>query len=223
MGESEQQERPECIRVLVVDDHEVVRKGICTTLCEEHGFLVVGEAATGPDAVALALQTQPAIILLDIFLGRVNGLDIAQQFQRICPEARIVIFTGLLEEDYLFRAMRLGVHGYLQKSLPLERVQAALRAIYHGERVIGEPYAVTQVLNEFSRLTREQQRSRSGLSEREIELIRLAAEGCTNKEIATRCFWSEVTVKRKMQDIYRKLQAGDRAQAVAEAIRTGLI
>ena len=80
MEESGQQQRSECIRVLVVDDHEVVRKGLCTMLCEEHGFMVVGEASTGSDAMALALQTQPAIILLDILLGTVNGLDIAQQF-----------------------------------------------------------------------------------------------------------------------------------------------
>jgi len=221
----EQKERApsECIRVLVVDDHEVVRKGICTILREEHGFMVVGEASTGAAAMALALQTRPTMILLDIFLGTANGLDIAQQFQRICPEARIVIFTGFLEDEYLFRAVRIGVHGYLQKSLPLERLLVNLRAISQGERVIGEPHAVTQILNEFSRMTREQERSRSGLSEMEVELLRLAAEGCTNKEIASRCFWSEVTVKRKMQDIYRKLQAGDRAQAVAEAIRTGLI
>ncbi len=185
--------------------------------------MVVGEASTGPETIALALQTLPAMLLLDIFLGTSNGLDIAQQLQRICPETRIVIFTGFLEDEYLFRAVRIGVHGYLQKSLPLEHLLAALRAISQGERVIGEPRAVTQILNEFSRMTREQERSRSGLSEREVELIRLAAEGCTNKEIASRCFWSEVTVKRKMQDIYRKLQAGDRAQAVAEAIRTGLI
>ena len=92
-----------------------------------------------------------------------------------------------------------------------------------GERVITEPRSVTRVLAEFSRLTKEQERMRSGLTDLEIELIRLAAEGCSNKEIAARQFWSEVTVKRKMQDIYRKLQVTDRAQAVAEAIRMGLI
>jgi DNA-binding NarL/FixJ family response regulator len=119
--------------------------------------------------------------------------------------------------------MRIGVHGYLQKSLPISELLPALRAVYWGERVIGEPRAITQVLGEFERVTKEQERIRSGLTDIEIELVRLAAQGCSNKEIASRQFWSEVTVKRKMQDIYRKLQVTDRAQAVADAMRMGLI
>jgi len=211
------------IRVLVVDDHVVVRKGICAIFAEESDFEVVGQADNSSDAVTLVRQLKPDIILLDILLGEANGLDLAQQLQRACADMRIVIFTGFTDEGHLLRAMRIGVHGYLQKSLPLEEVLAALRAIYKGERVIAEPRAVTQVLNEFSRLTKEQERVRSGLSNLEIELVRLAAEGHSNKEIAARHFWSEVTVKRKMQDIYRKLQVTDRAQAVAEAMRMGLI
>jgi DNA-binding NarL/FixJ family response regulator len=189
----------------------------------EEDFEVVGEADSGSAAIMLVRQLKPDIILLDIFLGATNGLDLAQQLQRASSDTRIVIFTGVLEEDYLLRAMRIGVHGYLQKSLPLDDVLAALRAVYRGERVIGEPHAVTQVLSEFNRLTKEQERNRSGLTDLEIELVRQAAEGRSNKEIAASQFWSEVTVKRKMQDIYRKLQASDRAQAVAEAMRMGLI
>lgn len=211
------------IRILLIDDHDVVRKGMYTILSEEEDFEVVGQADNGNEAIVLARQFKPDIILLDIFLGKTNGLDLAQQIQRASADTRIVIFTGVSDQDYLFRAMRIGVHGYLQKSLPLDDVLAALRAVYNGERVLGEPHAVTQVLTEFNRLTKEQERSRSGLTDLEIELVRLAAEGRSNKEIASRQFWSEVTVKRKMQDIYRKLQATDRAQAVAEAMRMGLI
>ena len=211
------------IRVLVVDDHEVVRKGLCTMLSEQEDFEVVGQAATGNAAVMLAKQLQPDIVLLDIFLGNANGLDIAQQLLRACPNTRIVIVTGFTDDGHLFRAMRLGVHGYLQKALPIDELLASLRSVYRGERVVGEPHAITQVLGEFERLTKEQERVRSGLSDIEIELVRLAAGGCSNKEIAARQFWSEVTVKRKMQDIYRKLQVTDRAQAVAEAMRMGLI
>jgi DNA-binding NarL/FixJ family response regulator len=211
------------IRVLVVDDHEIVRKGLCTMLGEQEDFEVVGQAGSGNAAVMLALELQPDIVLLDIFLGSTNGLDIAQQLQRACPNTRIVIITGLMDEGHLFRAMRIGVHGFLQKALPIEDLLAALRAVQRGERVVGEQRAMTQLLGEFERVTKEQGRARSGLSDLEIELVRLAAEGCSNKEIAARQFWSEVTVKRKMQDIYRKLQVTDRAQAVAEAIRMGLI
>ena len=211
------------IRLLVVDDHEVVRKGICAILDEQEDFEVVGQTSNGTSAVMLAVQTHPDIVLLDIHLGTVNGLDVAQQLRRACPESSIVIFTGMPDDMYLLHAMRIGVHGYLQKSQPLAEMLDSLRAVYRGERVIGDAHAVTQILTEFTRLTHEQERLRSGLSDLEIELIRLAAEGCSNKEIASRQFWSEVTVKRKMQDIYRKLQVADRTQAVAEAIRMGLI
>jgi DNA-binding NarL/FixJ family response regulator len=211
------------IRVLVVDDHELIRRGLSAVLGEQEDFQVVGQAGTGSAAVMLARQLQPDIVLLDIFLGNANGLDIAQQLQRACPDTRVVIVTGYTDDDHLLRAMRIGVYGYLQKALPTTELLAALRSVHRGERVIGEPRAITRVLSEYERLTKEQERVRSGLNDLEIELVRLAAQGCSNKEIAARQFWSEVTVKRKMQDIYRKLQVTDRAQAVAEAMRMGLI
>ncbi len=211
------------IRVLIVDDHEIVRKGICSIFSEEEDFEVVGQTGSGNLAVPLAMQLQPDIVLLDIFLGRYNGLDIAQQLQRACPETRIVIITGHTDEGQLFRAMRIGVHGYLQKALPISELLNALHAVYRGERVISEPSDITQILTEFEKVIKEQERVRSGLSDLDIEILRLAAQGCSNKEIAARQFWSEVTVKRKMQDIYRKLQVTDRAQAVAKTTRMGLI
>jgi DNA-binding NarL/FixJ family response regulator len=211
------------IRVLVVDDHELIRRGLSVALGEQEDFQVVGQTSTGSVAVILAKQWQPDIVLLDIFLGNANGLDVAGQLLRACPDTRIVIVTGYTDESYLLRAMRIGVHGYLPKALPTEEMLAALRSVYQGERVIGEARALTRVLNDYERLTKEQERARAGLTDLEVELVRLAAGGCSNKEIAARQFWSEVTVKRKMQDIYRKLQVTDRAQAVAEAMRMGLI
>src|SRR5712691_3994005 len=153
------------IRVLIVDDHEIVRKGLCSMLSEEEDFVIVGQTGSGNHAVTLAMQLQPDIVLLDIFLGSFNGLDIAQQLQRGCPETRIVILTGHTEEGHLFRAMRVGVHGYLQKALPINELLNALHAVYRGERVIGEPRAITQILSEFEKLTKEQERVRSGLSD----------------------------------------------------------
>jgi two-component system NarL family response regulator len=211
------------IRVLIVDDHEIVRKGLYSMLSEQEDFEVVGQTGSGNLAVTLAIELQPDIVLLDIFLGSWNGLDIAQQLHRGCPKIRVVILTGSAEEGLLFRALRIGVHGYLQKTLSINELLDSLRAVYRGERVIGEAKAIAQVLSEFEKLTKAQERARSGLSDLDIELVRLAAQGCSNKEIAARQFWSEVTVKRKMQDIYRKLEVTDRAQAVAEAMHMGLI
>jgi DNA-binding NarL/FixJ family response regulator len=211
------------IRVLIVDDHAILRQGIRMMLNEEDDFEVVGEAENEKEALLLSMKLKPNIVLLDILLGTANGLIVAKQLLRSCPDTRIVLFSGSNDENLLFDALRIGVHGYLQKSLSIDDLRRAIRAVQHGERVLGESQAITQVATEFHRLINEQNRLGLGLSTREIEVVRLASEGCTNREIGKQLFWSEVQVKRKMQDIYRKLQVADRAQAVAAALRQGLI
>jgi len=211
------------IRILLVDDHAILRQGLSLMLNEEDDFEVVGDVGNGKAALELTLELHPEIVLLDIFLGTSNGLDVAKQLLRSCPETRIVLFSGFEDEELLLDAIRIGVHGYLQKKLSIEELQSALRAVHQGERVLGDPQAVTLVLKEFHQMTKVQKRLQFKLNTTEIEMVRLASEGFTNKEIGTRVYWSEVQVKRKMQDIYRKLEVTDRAQAVAEAMRHGLI
>ncbi len=211
------------IRVLVVGDHVLLRQGIRVLLNEEQDFEVVGEADNEKVAVLLTTELKPDIVLVDIGLGTCGGLDVAKQLLRTSPETRIVLFAGSNDEQLLFDAVRIGVHGYLQKTLSIEDLRRALRAVKCGERVLGETQAVTQVVIEFHRLANEQNRLNWGLSTADIELVQLAAQGWTNKEIGKHMYWSEVQVKRKMQEVYRKLQVTDRAQAVAQAIRHGLI
>lgn len=211
------------IRVLVVDDHVILRQGIGVMLNQEDDFEVIGEAESERAALSLTLELKPDIVLVDMFLETSSGLDTAKQLLRISPNTRIVLFAGSNDEKLLFEAIRVGVHGYLQKTLSIDDLRRALRAVHCGERVIGESQAVTQVVVEFHRLTKEQNRLKWGLDTKEIELMRLVSKGCTNREIGRQVYWSEVQVKRKMQDIYRKLQVSDRAQAVAEAMRHGLI
>ncbi len=211
------------IRILLVDDHVVLREGLSLMLNEEDDFEVVGDVGDGKAALALTLELHPEIVLLDIFLGTSNGLDVAKQLLRVCPETRIVLFSGFEDQELLLDAIRIGVHGYLQKKLSIEELQSALRAVHQGERVLGDPQSVTLVLEEFHQMTKVHKRLQYKLNTTEIEMVRLASEGYTNKEIGTRVYWSEVQVKRKMQDIYRKLEVTDRAQAVAEAMRHGLI
>jgi DNA-binding NarL/FixJ family response regulator len=211
------------IRVLVVDDHVILRQGIGVMLNQEDDFEVIGEAENERAAVSLTMELKPDIVLVDMFLETSSGLDIAKQLLRISPNTRIVLFAGSNDEKLLFEAIRVGVHGYLQKTLSIHDLQRALRAVHGGERVLGESQAVTQVVIEFHRLIKEQNRLNWGLDTKEIELMRLVSKGCTNREIGRQVYWSEVQVKRKMQDIYRKLQVTDRAQAVAEAMRHGLI
>lgn len=211
------------IRVLIVDDHVILRQGICVMLNQEDDFEVIGEAENERDALSLTTELKPDIVLVDMFLETSSGLDIAKQVLRISPNTRIVLFAGSNDEKLLFEAIRVGVHGYLQKTLSIDDLQRALRAVHGGERVLGESQAVTKVVIEFHRLTKEQNRLKWGLDMKEIELMRLVSKGCTNREIGRQVYWSEVQVKRKMHDIYRKLQVSDRAQAVAEVIRHGLI
>jgi DNA-binding NarL/FixJ family response regulator len=211
------------VRVLIVDDHVILRQSICAMLNKESDFKVVGETGNEKAGLLLASELQPDIILLNTFLGTSNGLNTAKRLQHNCPKTRIVLFASPFDEKLLFDAIRIGVHGYLQKTLSFEDLLKALHAVQRGERVLGEANAITQVVNEFHRLTEEQSHLRWGLSKADVEIVRLASEGFTNKEIGTRLYWSEVQVKRKMQEIYRKLQVADRAQAVAQAMRHGLI
>lgn len=211
------------IRVLVIDDHAILRQGIRLMVNEENDFEVVGDTGNGKTAIMLTMELQPDIVLLDIFLGTSNGLDLAKQLLRSCPGTRIVLFSGFDDEELLSEAVRIGVHGFLKKTLSINDLVSALRAVQQGERVLGDPHAITQVLEEFHQLTKAHNRLLFKLNTTEIELVRLASEGRTNREIGTQLYWSEVQVKRKMQDIYRKLEVADRAQAVAEAIRHGLI
>ncbi|GCE13589.1 response regulator [Tengunoibacter tsumagoiensis] len=211
------------IRILVVADHVILRQGIQAMLTAENDFDIVGEAGSGKAAIRLASELEPDIVLIDTSLEATNGLDIAHQLLRSAPNTRIVLFAGSNDEKLLFEALRIGVHGYLHKTLSINELREALRAVQRGERVLGQSQAVTQVLVEFHRLVTEQTRLSRGLSTTEIELVQLASKGYTNKEIGKQHFWSEVQVKRKMQEIYRKLQVTDRAQAVAEAMRQGLI
>jgi DNA-binding NarL/FixJ family response regulator len=211
------------IRVLVVADHVILRQGIHAMLDTENDFEVVGEAEDERTALALTIELQPDIVLVDISLEATRRMDALQQLLRRSPDTRIVLFAGSNDEQLLFEAIRIGVHGYLQRTLSIDELRMALRAVQCGERVLGKSHAVTQVVREFHRLTREQIRLQCGLSTIEIELIDLASKGYTNKEIGKQLFWSEIQVKRKMQEAYRKLQVTDRAQAVAVAMRQGLI
>lgn len=211
------------IHVLVVDDHVILRQGICEMLNHEDDLEVIGEAEDEKEALWLNSKLKPDIVLVDVALDHLSGLDVAKQLLRSSPNTRVVLYAGVNDEKLLFEAVRVGVHGYLQKTLSIEDLRRALRAVYCGEHVLGESKAITQMVIEFRRLSTEQNRLNWGLSTTEIECLKLASQGWTNREIGKQLYWSEVQVKRKMQDIYRKLQVTDRAQAVAEGIRHGLI
>ena len=210
------------IRVLIVDDHPVVRQGLQSLLSNYPDIQVVGEADTGLRALEEAALLQPDVVLLDIRLPGASGMDVARQLRQQNPQARIIILTAYEDDEYLIGALQAGAHGYLLKSTSHETLAEAIRNAHAGRRVLS-PSLVDGVLRQFEELAKESLVSQSGLSESELEILPLLAEGATNKEMAERLYWSEATVKRKIGDTLAKLEVSNRAQAVAEAIRRGLI
>lgn len=211
----------EPLSILIVDDHVLLREALCMILNKETDFQVV-EWIAPEGAQALAKALQPDIILLAIASGTTDWLGLAKHLLECCPNTRVTIFTNVDDENLLFNAIRMGVHGYLYKTLSACDMLSALRSIARGEQVVNGQRAAKWELNERRRIANNQ-RATSGLSPKDIEILRLAAQGNNNREIGVHLYWSEITIKRRMQEIYQKLQAKDRAQAVAEALRLGLI
>jgi DNA-binding NarL/FixJ family response regulator len=216
-------------RILVVDDHPIFCEGLDALFQRTDDFEVVGIAWTSTEALSAVRTLQPEIILLDIHLtdapdpNAAIGLDLVHQLRCICPTAKIAVLTGHASQEYLMRALRLGVEAFLEKDLPPDTLLASIRQVRDGERVLGSPHDLTVALNQLHAIFQERAQAHAGLTAGELEMLRLAAAGCNNKEIGNRLFWSEITVKRKMQAVYRKLEVNSRAQAVAEVIRRGFV
>lgn len=212
----------ERIRILIADDHPIVRQGIRSLLTQYDDLEVAGEAGTGPAALEEVSRLQPDVVLLDVHMAGANGIEIARQLRRDHPQIRIIILTTYDDEEYLFGALQVGAQAYLLKDVSLDTLPTAIRAVHQGERLLS-PLLVEKVLREFQNLATEKLHRDADLSEEEVSILRIMAKGATNKEIADEFFWSEVTVKKKVQAILLKLDAENRTQAVAIAIRQGLI
>jgi two-component system response regulator DevR len=210
------------VRVLIADDHPIVCQGLRSLLTQYDDLEVAGEACNGPMVLEQAARLQPDVILLDVRMVGANGIEIARLLRREHPEIRIIILTTYDNEEYLFGAVQVGAEGYLLKDVSLDTLPAAIRAVYRGERFL-TPELLDKVLREFQSLATEKLRREFGLSQEELRILWAMARGATNKEIAEEFFWSEVTVKKKVQEILVKLGAENRTQAVAKAIRQGLI
>jgi two-component system, NarL family, response regulator DevR len=209
-------------RVLIVDDHLVVRQGLRSLLSQYSEIEVVGEAAGGPAVLEQIGQLEPDVILLDIRLGNSSGLDLARHILRLYPEMHILVLTSYDEEAYLLEAAQAGVHGYLLKSASAELLAEAIRAVHAGERRLSSDLG-GKALAQLAILSRTQALVDSRLSDQELQLLQLIAQGAANQEIAQHLYWSERTVKRKLQDVLEKLGASSRAQAVAEGYKRGLL
>lgn len=212
----------EITRVVLIDDHPVVRQGLQSLLSQYPDIQVVGEAGNNPDALELISETHPDVILLDIRLLSQNGLSVARQLQRSGNRSRVIVLTSHEDESYLLEAAQAGVYGYLLKSASAEVLADSIRAVQRGERRLS-PKLVGSAMKQLVALSQSQVIEDSGLADQEIQILKMIADGMNTQEMADNLYLSERTIKRKIQDILVKLGAGSRAQAVAEALKRGLI
>lgn len=216
----------ERIKVLIVDDHRVVREGLVAILKSKENIMVVGEAQDGQEAVEKARALLPDVILMDVSMPRMNGVEATRLIKREFPHIGIAALTMYEEQQYIFDLVRAGATGYLLKDSDSSQIVAAIQAIYRGESLI-HPSVASKILTEFSAMSQKKGKKASwvehDLTEREITVLRLVADGKTNKEIAVSLDLSEKTVKNHVRNIFHKLQVYDRTQAAILAIRKGLI
>lgn len=208
------------IRVLVVDDHVVVRKGIHALLKKERGIRVIGEAANGADAVALVQALHPDVVLMDLVMPEMDGIEATRQITTAQPDTRVLVLTSFSADDKVFPAIKAGALGYLLKDAsPAELIQA-LRQVHGGQPSLDASIAL-KVLQEMTNPAKDPS-TMSGLSDREEQVLRLIAQGKTNRDIARDLSVAEITVSKHVSNILAKLHLASRTQAALYALKEGL-
>lgn len=213
----------ESIRILIVDDQELFRRGLVLLLDTEPDLEVVGEASDGNHAVGLAASTAPDVVLLDVRMPEYTGLQACAAIKDVVPSARILMLTASDDEADLYDALKNGASGYLLKDSSIDEVAQAVRLVADGQSLIS-PSMAAKLIDEFKSISRQDRIPAPGLrlTEREIEVLRLAARGLNNREISKELFISENTVKNHVRNILDKLQLHSRMEAVMYAMREKL-
>jgi len=206
------------IRVLVADDHAIVRKGICALLATEPTIEVVGEAQDGREAMSKASKLQPDVILMDLVMPGMDGLEATRRIRACCPDTRILVLTSFAGDDQVFPAIKAGALGYLLKDSAPEDLVQAIQQVYQGESSL-HPSIARKLLRQLCQPAEQVPES---LTEREIEVLQLVAQGQSNREIAGLLSISEATVRTHMSNILAKLNLCSRTQAALYALREGL-
>ncbi len=209
------------IRVLVVDDHTIVRKGICALLGTRADMRVVGEASDGHEAIAQAEALHPDVILMDLVMPGLDGIEAIQQIVAQHPEVRILVLTSFATDDKVFPAIKAGALGYLLKDSGPEDLVQAIRQVYRGESSL-HPTIARRVLQELAHPS-DRPPTLDPLTEREVEVLRLIAQGLENRDIAERLVISGTTVRTHVSNILSKLHLASRTQAALYALREGLV
>jgi len=212
------------VRVVVVDDQELFRRGLTMLLGVESDIEVVGEAGDGITAVDLVVETMPDIVLLDVRMPKRSGLEACMRIKEQAPSARIIMLTVSDEEGDLYEAVKNGASGYLLKDSSIEEVSQAIRVVAEGQSLIS-PSMAAKLIDEFKEISRTDREVGNvpRLTERELEVLRLVATGLNNREVAKQLFISENTVKNHVRNILDKLQLHSRMEAVMYAVREKLL
>jgi len=211
----------QAIRVLIVDDHTIVRKGIRALLAEIEGIEVVGEADNGQEAVAQAETLHPDVILMDLAMPKMDGIEATRQIKASQPESRILVMTSFAADDQVFPAIKAGALGYLLKESAPEDLVQAIRQIHRGESSL-HPTIARKVLQEITHPA-DRPPTPNPLTEREAEVLRLVAQGLSNQDIARKLNISDPTVRTHVSNILSKLYLATRIQAALYALREGLV
>ena len=207
------------IRILVTDDHAVVREGLRTLISTEPGMKVIGEAVDGVEAVQMACELKPDVILMDMAMPRMGGLEAIQKIKEPCPEARILVLTSFSDDETVFPAIKAGALGYMLKNTSPNRLLNAIREVYQGNPSMS-PDIANKLMTELQRESTLPP-TKDPLTDREMDVLKLVAQGLTNQEIADRLVISEGTVRTHVSNILSKLHLANRTQAALYALREG--
>lgn len=211
----------ETITILVADDHPVVRDGLVAILSTQPDFEVVGEANNGRETLELAPRLKPDVILLDLEMPEIDGVETIQRLRQVCPQARVIVFTAFDTDERILGAVQAGAQGYLLKGVPREEIFTAVRVVHSGGSLL-QPIVASKLLRQVSQ-EKDPTPPNDPLTPRELDVLVLLAQGLQNKEIAMKLVISERTVKFHVSSILSKLGAGNRTEAVTLAAQQGII
>lgn len=208
----------ELISVMIADDHPVVRHGLRLLLELQEDFDFVGEAVDGAEAVALAERLLPDVVLMDLVMPELDGIEATRQIRSVSPSTRVIVLTSFAEDEKVFPAIKAGAAGYLLKEAQPQELLDAVRRVHRGEGLL-HPSVAAKVMRELAERPEEE----PALTERELEVLRLLARGLSNKLIAQELVISEKTVKTHVSNVLAKLHLSDRTQAALYAVRRKLV